>query len=286
MGGFTRSIVITFVSVALMVGSGFITGSFAGGTHDQSPPSLTVPVEPAFVIGNIVQRLPSCGDTEFTTNIGQSIKWSATDNHGVTSYDLLALLGGAPATLLLFSQETEYTDYVYGTDDNGDCGGGSFSLEGYSVTARDHNGNAVTRVVSSGDPTSCCLLIVTQEDGTSATGIAGRMSHSGAWTAATCDCLHGTAARSTTRRDWFTFTRTYDGGDRVALVMSRGPGRGVVGIRIDGRWLTNVDTYAPADVDRVVVFERAMKPGTHAITIVNHATRDRPEVVFDAVITN
>jgi hypothetical protein len=282
-------LVITLVSVGVIIGTGLVVGTAgprAVGPHDQSPPVLEVPIDPSFVVGNILQRFPSCDGVEYTRNIGQSITWAATDNLGVTSYDLVALLGGQPATLLLFSHETQYTDYDFGSDDNGDCGGGSFSLEGFAVTARDHNGNAVTKVVSSGDPNGCCLLKVTQEDGTSATGPAGTFDYKGSWTTTTCDCLSGKAMSTTELGGRVLFTRTYDRGDHVALVMTQGPSHGVAAVRVDNKLVATVDTYAPVETNRVIVFEQVMSAGTHTVMVVNRATPGRPMIDLDAAITN
>jgi hypothetical protein len=258
----------------------------AVGPYDQSPPMLAVPIDPSFVVGNVVERFPSCDGVEYALNIGQSITWAATDNVGVTSYDLEALLGGAPATLLLFSQQTQYTDYDFGSDDNGDCGGGSFSLEGFAVTARDHNGNAVTKVVSSGDPHQCCLLSVTQEDGTSATGATVTPEYKGPWSSMSCDCLSGMARSTTTVGARVLLTGSFERGEHIALVMNQGPSNGVAAIRLDDKLITTIDTYAPTETNRVVVFEHVMPAGTHTLMVVNRVTSGRPRIDLDAVITN
>ena len=53
------SFVIATVSVGLMFGT---QATFARAALDQTPPSLTVPVRPAFVVGSVVdQRIPEDG---------------------------------------------------------------------------------------------------------------------------------------------------------------------------------------------------------------------------------
>jgi len=83
-----------------------------------------------------------------------------------------------------------------------------------------------------------------------------------------------------------TFTRTYEKGDHVAVVMALGPNRGRASIRIDGAWFMNVDTFASVNTNRVVVFQRRMPAGTHTLTILNQATPGRPRIDVDAVMTN
>ena len=133
---------------------------------------------------------------------------------------------GSRATLAVLP---EHAVHVPGGDYNGDFGGGSFVIDGFTVTARDCQGNATTKVVSE-------QPVVNE-------------------------------------------------GDQVALVMALGPGRGRASIRIDGTWLTNIDTFAAVNTNRVVVFRR-MPAGTHTLTIVNQATPGRPRIDLDAVMTN
>ena len=69
--------------------------SLAQAAFDQTPPSLAVPVRPAFVVGSVVDDYPI--DTYwYAQNIAQSIRWSATDNVGVCGYDLYAVIAGGP----------------------------------------------------------------------------------------------------------------------------------------------------------------------------------------------
>ncbi len=65
----------------------------------------------------------------------------------------------------------------------------------------------------------------------------------------------------------FTFT-----GDQVALLATRGPGRGRVRISIDGRVVATVDLRASRQALRRVVFVRSLTHGTHTIE-VRHVKR-------------
>ncbi len=61
-------------------------------------------------------------------------------------------------------------------------------------------------------------------------------------------------------------------GDQVALLMTRGPGRGRVRVSIDGRVVATVDLRAPSLGMRRVVFARRLTNGTHTIE-VRHVRR-------------
>ncbi len=273
-----RGFVVATVSVGIMLASSL---SSAQAALDQTPPTLTVPVRPSFVIGDIVEDYTTVGYW-YANDIAQLIKWSATDNVGVCSYDLLAVLSGAPPVPLLeLSQETQHTfpagDYV------DDFGGGSGHVDGFLVTARDCTGNATTKAIT--DTT----LMVIQENGMSASATVWTqpISYTGAWSQTFCDCFLADYTRRTTASGArATFTRTYEQGDQVALVMAMGPGRGGASIRLDGNWLMNIDTYAPVNTNRVVVFQRGMSTGVHTIAIVNHATPGRPRIDLDAILIN
>jgi hypothetical protein len=272
----TKRLVVVIATGLLLV----TTGTSAHAILDQTPPTLSVPVRPAFVVGSVVDDYELEGFT-FAENIAQRIEWSATDDVGVCSYDLHAVPAGAPPEAILsFSQETSYTFSAGDYDD--DFGGGSSHIDGFLVTARDCTGNATTRVMT--DRT----LLVIQETGTSATtyGWTQAIDYTGNWQPTACACF---LADGTLRSDAgarASFTRTYEDGDQVAFVMAQGPGRGRAGIRVDGRWLATVDTIAAVNTNRVVTFHMSMSAGTHTVTIVNQGTPGRPRIDLDAILIN
>ena len=269
-----RLFISTTISIAFMWGTQL---PLAHAAFDQTPPSLTVSIRPAFVVGNVVTDFP-IETVHYTSDIAQVIQWSATDDVGVCSYDLYAVPAGSPPEVILeFSQETQYT--FLGGDYNGDFGGGSALTIGFRVTARDCTGNATTKAVDE-------RITAYQEDGVSATDFAVQdIVYSGTWVPGDCDCfLAGHTAYTTEARARSSFTRTYEQGDQIALVMAEGSDHGTVGIRIDGKWVKTVDTFAPVETDRVVVFTRMMSAGVHTVTLVNHATLGRPRIDFDAIL--
>jgi len=169
-----RLFISTTISIAFMWGTQL---PMAHAAFDQTPPSLTVSIRPAFAVGNVVTDFP-IETVHYTSDIVQLIQWSATDDVGVCSYDLYAVPAGSPPEPLLeFSQETQYA--FLGGDYNGDFGGGSGLTIGFRVTARDCTGNATTKAVDE-------QITVYQEDGVSATDFAVQgIVYTGTWVSAT-----------------------------------------------------------------------------------------------------
>ena len=276
-----RILAVTTASFSLLLG---LQVHVANAAFDQTPPSLTVEAKPSFVVGNVL-AVPS-DDPEvafFTYGIAQQLTWSATDDVAVCWYDLdLVPAGAPPQPILEFSQETQYL-FAFGSDYDGTFGGGSDVTRGFLVTARDCEYNATTRAVPDRPR-------VTQEN--NASGVAetspwGEITYTGSWGTATCACfLQGHTARTTTRGATATFSRTYEEGDHMALVMAQGPGRGRAAIRVDGFFVGMIDTFADVNTNRVVVFEQMMAAGTHTVSITNFATAGRPRIDLDAVMTN
>jgi hypothetical protein len=272
----TRAVVVATASVGLMLGTQL---SSAHAALDMKPPTLTVPVRPSFVVGSVVDDYP-IDQYWYARNIAQLIKWSATDNVGVCSYDLYDVpAGDEPGPILEYSQETQYT-YPAGTDYDDDFGGGSQTIDGFQVTARDCTGNETTKVMSE-------HIFVFQEDGIAATSYqwVQPITYSGAWGQSNCGCFLADHTAFTKKSGASVkFTRTYEKGDQVALVMAKGPGRGRASIRLDGKWLMNIDTFASVNTNRVVVFARGMRAGVHTLTVVNQATPGRQRIDLDAIL--
>ena len=124
-----------------------------------------------------------------------------------------------------------------------------------------------------------------QEDGTSSTDFAVLpITYTGTWDVGTATASGGAHRVHDEERGQGHVHPEYEDGDQVALVMAEGPGRGVASIRIDGKWLMNVDTFAPTNTNRVVVFAMGMSAGSHTVAIVNHGTPGRHRIDLDAVL--
>ena len=198
-----------------------VPGANAADPIDQTPPSLTIPIKPAFVVGNVVERsIDVVESVEYVHNIQQLIQWSATDNVGVWNYDVDVVWNGGPPYPII--EETQDTQFVYArTNYDGAVGGGSLMERGFLITARDHSYNATTKFT----PDS---VFVTQEDGEFQNGYTlGAVTYSGAWVTTFCECfLFGATRRSSMARAAVTFAHAYSQGDHVALVMAEGPREG------------------------------------------------------------
>ena len=195
--------------------------TFARAALDQTPPLLTVPVRPAFVVGSVVdQRIPE--DGYYFAQIQQLIQWSATDNVGVCSYDLQRVYAGADPAISWRTRKRPNTRPRPPSTPMSSVRGVA-AVNGYLVTARDCTGNATTKAVAQR------LLLVLQEDGVSAGAYAPAQDilYTGTWRQSNCACfLAGHTSFTTMSGARATFTRTYEAGDQVALVMAEGPGRG------------------------------------------------------------
>jgi len=71
-----RLFISTTISIAFMWGTQL---PMAHAAFDQTPPSLTVSIRPAFAVGNVVTDLP-IETVHYTSDIVQQIQWSATDS--------------------------------------------------------------------------------------------------------------------------------------------------------------------------------------------------------------
>jgi hypothetical protein len=266
--------------VAVAVAAFTILTAVPALAADQTPPNLTVPIRGRFVVGNQVERYlsaPSDGTVEYATNILEHLTWSATDNVGVCEYALTQLFAGDfPEPVFDGTPNTDFTVAV--VDYDGDFGGGGDVTVGYAVTARDCAGNETTKVIAS-------RVGVTQENGDTAYEEApGHLAYSSGWSGNTCECLWGHTRRTTKQWANVRYTRTYERGDQIALVMSKGPDHGRARILLDGVRVRTIDTHAGADTDRIVVWQRGMSAGTHTIKVTNLATSGRPEIEVDAFI--
>jgi hypothetical protein len=74
----------------------------------------------------------------------------------------------------------------------------------------------------------------------------------------------GTVRTTSTRGRWAQLRFT---GAEIAVLAGRGPGRGRIGISIDGGRSTTVDLRAGHTLDRWIVFRRRLSPGRHTIVV-------------------
>lgn len=83
-----------------------------------------------------------------------------------------------------------------------------------------------------------------------------------------------------------SFTHPFEDGDHIGLVMAKGPGRGSADIYVDDVKVATIDTYAPANDNRRIVFDHRMPAGTHTLEVVNLATDGHARIDVDAFLTD
>jgi hypothetical protein len=126
-----------------------------------------------------------------------------------------------------------------------------------------------------------------QDDNTSTTALSGSISYAGRWKVSHCACW----SAATTHKTWAagaraTYTSNFERGERLALVMAKGPDRGKAKIFVDGHYRTTINTYAPTRQHRIVVWQSWMPAGEHTVEIVNKATPGHPRIDLDAVVVS
>ena len=68
--------------------------------------------------------------------------------------------------------------------------------------------------------------------------------------------------------------------------MAKGPGRGQADVFVDGVKTATINTYAQANSNRVIVYDKWMLAGVHTVKVVNKATAGHPRIDLDAVLAN
>jgi hypothetical protein len=70
----------------------------------------------------------------------------------------------------------------------------------------------------------------------------------------------------------------------VALVMTKGPGRGKAKVYVNGAYTATIDLASSTTKYRVVVWQKTWSTvGTRTVKIVNLATSGRPRIDLDAL---
>ena len=270
----TRARRSTWLSISLLVGAlvASLTASTAGAAADVSGPSLSVPTRSSFVIGQVTDD-PVFTDGRLWFADGGAYRrfvWRASDPSGICRYTVDEFHNVQGWELETQSNSTHATtgSFTYKVDDYEN----SDELGGIRVNAYDCAGN-----------------VTTAQRGTEMIRIErdyGPTLPSG-WARTSCTCAIGDSMlrTSTKNRSLSTVVNGQGRNDHVALVMAKGPARGKAAIYFDGRFATTVDTYARANTNRVVVWEKELT-GTvnHTVKVVNLATSGRPRIDIDAYI--
>ncbi len=76
-------------------------------------------------------------------------------------------------------------------------------------------------------------------------------------------------------------------GRYYGILVTKGPGRGKVGVYVDGHLISTVDTYATTvKLRQYIAIKTFATAGTHTIKIVNRATAGRPKIELDGLLAN
>ncbi|HXI44916.1 MAG TPA: hypothetical protein VNH13_01310, partial [Candidatus Acidoferrales bacterium] len=200
------------------------------------------------------------GVSPTTTAMPVTVSWTAADSGGagLATYDVARSVDGSAFSVIKTGVTTASLAVAVAS---------SHSYR-YEVRAHDRAGNVGGWVAG---PTLKPLLA--QQTSTA-------VAWAGAWTTVSNAAYLGGSARTATAAG-AALTYTFSG-RAVALVASKDPAYGQVKVYVDGVYITTVDTWAAAHVDRTVVFARTSSWATHTLKLVVVGTAGRPTVAVDA----
>ena len=193
-----------------------------------------------------VHDLTPAGSTLGTSTIPAKISWSATDQDGVSSYEVQQSTNGGPYKNVSLTSPTSPTKTLQLSP------GGSYR---FRVRATDGVGN-----VSAWAEGSRFTVDVHQESD-------GSTIYAGAW----ADEALGTAFGGSTRHareSGATATLNSSPGTDVSWAAERGPDRGKAEVRLDGVLVGTVDLYATSAQPRRVLYNATLdSPGPHTLEV-------------------
>ena len=146
-------------------------------------------------------------------------------------------------------------------DASNNCGGGG-AFRQWWLTATDWVGNSTRKIIYGK------VMRVTQENNTDGSlsnyAVKPTITYSGAWSTSTfAGYSLGKAQKTTAAGASATMTVAVPSGavSHMGLVMGTGPQRGSFKLYVDGVLTKTISTYAAANRDRVIVWEKSMRVG-------------------------
>jgi hypothetical protein len=238
---------------------------------DTSAPSLSVPVVSSFIVGQVIDDVFDVdGSLSFADGgAKRQYRWTAGDASGICRYSVDELyIEGWTNGAVDYSTHATTGQYTYHASEFEHSG----NLFGIRVNAFDCAGNkkSVERPVNG--------IHLLKDYGPTVPSGWGRTS---------CTCALGDSMLRTSTYKASLSTVVNAGGSRehVALIMAKGPARGKASIYFDGAYVKTIDTYAPANINRVVMWDKALTgSANHTIKVVNQATPGRPRIDIDAYV--
>jgi hypothetical protein len=241
---------------------------------DTSGPTLSVPPMSSFIVGQqvadpVIDPDGSGGLYFYDGGANRRYTWTASDSSGICRYSVdESYIEGWTEGAVDYSTHATTGQYTFATDGWGRSG----DLFGIRINAYDCAGNK--RTVE-----RPAALVEMEKD-------YGRTLPTG-WARTSCTCAMGDSMlrTSTFKASLSTVVNGAGANKHVALVMAKGPARGRASIYFDGVYVKTIDTYAPANINRVVMWDRALVGSAdHTIKVVNQATAGRPRIDIDGYV--
>lgn len=259
------------------------------------PPSLTVAPSWQFQVGAQVDRAAAAASGPYDLSVYHrqvpvALTWQGSARAGIDHYDLYRYspVGGALSRVLTHTRQTRYE--TTHNDIHHAFGPVTRSLYAtFKVVATDRFGRtAVADQVRRG-PVS-----YEQENGTtyangngSAPVFTGKPVAGRGWQTQRGEAYDGGTVLASARQGaQIAIPLKISHSTQVALEMTTGPQLGAVEVRVDGRRVAVVDTWARTTRARVLVAQYRLEAGRHTVTLVNLGIRPRPTVQFDGVFVS
>lgn len=276
-----RLIVITLVMLGLVLP----TVSASARTVRSGTLTLTLGDSPFFVKGAQGDIDDFCAAGAPTYSSAHLREWfAATSTYPIVGWDIASFTDRAgPSPWTHYAQSAP--PVLKFTADNFDS---ACELEGadriYIVQVTDSHGqSAALEVGFTFNLTRWNNVDVTRSG-------LGFWTYRGTWTKIHCvACDGGSQTSSKARGATATFalnnTWAQDGARaaHLGLMMTKGPGHGKAALYLDGKLVTTYDTNATTVVNRLYVWDFAVRPGTHTVKVVNQGTPGRPRIDINAM---
>jgi hypothetical protein len=260
---------IAAASVIAVSLTGLAVTTSAQAVADTTGPKLNVNQVSSYVLGQSTGDPIDDGGTLWFAQEGayRSFAWTSTDPSGICRYTVDEEHGVEGWSYGVVNTPTHSTSgkYTFFADEYEN----SDDLTQIRINAYDCAGN-VTRATRPGAYTHMETDI-------------GPTVPSG-WTR-TCAIGDSMLRTSTKNAALSTVVNGAGTNKHVALIMAKGPARGKAAIYFDGALVTTVDTYAAANTNRVVMWDKGLLgSANHTIKVVNLATSGRPRIDIDAYL--
>ena len=266
------SFLAALVTAASFAATTGLSATGAQAATDNTGPTLTVPARSAYVIGQVTDDPIFADGALWFADRGayRQFTWKASDPSGICRYtvDEFHNVEGWYEEVERYSTHSTTGTFTYKNDDYEN----SDDMGQVRVNAYDCAGN-VTSVTRPTD-----YIHIERDYGPTVPA---------QWARTSCTCAIGDSMLRTSTKNASLSTVANGQGrkDHVALVMAKGPGRGKAAIYFDGTLVKTVDTYASANTNRVVVWDKELAgTGNHTVKVVNLATSGRPRIDIDAYL--